>query len=158
MHLLLSAYFIFLFNDILRVPNNLLDVRWTLEVIACLVMFIRQLIKSSHSSEVWAGYVEYHLEGDVNVLVLKASLNPFRQFLILASSHVSGFCQDHQPIVSLLSHDSTQTLGDLTHSIKLEKFVSIPICLFYTMNFMRSYRTWSWEFWTGNPIIMTHLP
>lgn len=69
--------------------------------------------------------MENHLESYVNVLVLKASLDPLWQLFIFSRSHKSAIRQYHESVVGLFSHNSAKALCNLSHGIKLKELVPI---------------------------------
>ena len=66
-----------------------------------------------------------HFEGNVDMLMLKTSFDPLRQFLIFARPHKPSICQNHKSIISFPSHNSSKALCCLSHGIKLKELISI---------------------------------
>lgn len=69
--------------------------------------------------------MENSLIGNVDILHVQASLDPFRQLFILTRPRETAICHYHQSIIVLSSHNSSQTLGALSHCIKLEELVPV---------------------------------
>lgn len=122
----------------MRVPSRLLDPALSLlpllllvlltfcpEIALDFIVFSIEFELHAHLAEEGGSGVEDRLVGDVDVLYVKATFYPLRQFLVFPRPCEPAIREHHQTVVIFATHYSAQALRTLSHGVKLEELVSV---------------------------------